>query len=62
MQSPQPTTGVEESPRAVANKSSKDRFLRAIRMALRIESAALQRNTRTFNRNRYRAVGKGARC
>jgi iron-sulfur cluster protein len=57
MHSPQPTTLAEESPRAVANKSSKDRFLRAIRMALRIESAALQRNTRTFNRNRYRAVG-----
>lgn len=43
-----------ESPRAVANKRDKRALLRAIRMALGIESAAVRRNTQTFNRNRYR--------
>jgi iron-sulfur cluster protein len=45
-----------ESPRAVANKSSKRTLLAAIRMALRIESSAVRRNTQTFNRNRYAAT------
>ncbi len=46
-----------ESPRAVANKSSKRALLAAIRMALRLESAAVRHNTQTFNRNRYAATG-----
>ncbi|MGZ4823511.1 MAG: hypothetical protein ACXVZT_02770, partial [Terriglobales bacterium] len=45
-----------ESPRAVANKSSKRRLLAAIKMALRIESPAVRHNTQTFNRNRYVAT------
>ncbi len=45
-----------DSPRAVANKSSKRTLLAAIRMALRLESAAVRHNTQTFNRNRYAAV------
>ena len=43
-----------DSPRSVANKRDKRTLLRAIRMALGIESAAVRRNTQTFNRNRYR--------
>ena len=43
-----------DTPRAVANKRDKRTLLRAIRMALGIESAAVRRNTQTFNRNRYR--------
>lgn len=46
-----------DSPRAVANKNSKRTLLAAIRMALRIESPAVRRNTQTFNRNRYAATG-----
>jgi len=46
-----------DSPRAVANKSDRERLLRAIQMALSIESPAVRRNTQTFNRNRYRATG-----
>jgi iron-sulfur cluster protein len=46
-----------ESPRAVANKSSKRSLLKAIRMALQIESPAVRHNTQTFNRNRYVATG-----
>lgn len=45
-----------ESPRAVANKSYKGNLLRAIRMALDIQSPAVRRNTQTFNRNRYHAT------
>ena len=45
-----------ESPRSVANKSDRQRLLKAIRMTLRIESLAVRRNTQTFNRNRYRAT------
>ncbi len=45
-----------DSPRAVANKSSKRAFLAAIRMALRVESPAVRRNTQTFNRDRYAAT------
>jgi iron-sulfur cluster protein len=44
------------SPRSVANKSDKRQLLRAIRMALEIESPAVRKNTQTFNNNRYRAV------
>ena len=43
-----------DSPRAVANKRDKRNLLRAIRMALGLESPAVRRNTQTFNRNRYR--------
>ena len=46
-----------ESPRAVANKSSKRTLLKAIRMALQVESPAVRHNTQTFNRNRYVATG-----
>jgi iron-sulfur cluster protein len=53
MASPAPAS---ESPRAVANKSSKRSLLAAIRMALRIESPAVRHNTQTFNRNRYAAT------
>jgi len=45
-----------ESPRTVANKSSKRTLLKAIKMALRIESPAVRHNTQTFNRNRYVAT------
>ena len=44
------------SPRAVANKSQKQRLLEAIRMTLEIQSPAIRRNTQTFNRNRYQAT------
>jgi len=43
-----------DAPRTVANKRDKGNLLSAIRMALGIESAAVRRNTQTFNRNRYR--------
>jgi hypothetical protein len=43
-------------PRDVANKSDKDHLLRAIRMALDIESPAVRTNTQHFNQGRYRAV------
>jgi len=45
-----------EVPRDLANKSDKARLLRAIRMALEIESPAVRRNTQTFNRGRYLAT------
>src|SRR5580700_10656199 len=45
-------------PRDVANKSDKSHLLRAIRMALDIESAAVRRNTQLFNRSRYRTVAE----
>lgn len=44
------------SPRTLANKSDKRTLLQAIRMALEIQSAAIRRNTQTFNRNRYAAT------
>jgi iron-sulfur cluster protein len=51
------TVGVKaDTPRDVANKSDKDRLLRAIRMALDIESATVRFNTQLFNRSRYRAA------
>ena len=45
-----------ESPRALANKSDRGNLLRAIRMALDIQSPAVRLNTQTFNSNRYRAT------
>jgi iron-sulfur cluster protein len=44
-----------DTPREVANKSDKDHLLRAIRMALEIESPTVRSNTQLFNRARYRA-------
>ena len=44
------------SPRAYANKSDKKSLLLAIRMALKIQSPAVRRNTQTFNSNRYAAT------
>ncbi|HWC16642.1 MAG TPA: LUD domain-containing protein [Terriglobales bacterium] len=44
------------SPRSVASKSDKSALLKAIRMALDIESPAVRHNTQTFNRGRYEAV------
>jgi iron-sulfur cluster protein len=49
-------TTAAESPRAVANKSDREHLLRAIRMALAIQSPAVRLNTQTFNTNRYRAT------
>lgn len=51
-----PQAVAADSPRSVANKSEHQRLLRAIRMALSIQSPAVRRNTQTFNRNRYRAT------
>src|ERR1700742_1161418 len=45
-----------DTPREFANKSDKERLLRAIRMALDIESATVRANTQHFNKSRYRAV------
>jgi len=45
-------------PRDVANKSDKSHLLRAIRMALDIESPTIRRNTQLFNWNRYRSVAE----
>src|SRR5580658_3150275 len=45
-------------PRDVANKSDKDRLLRAIRMSLDTESTTVRTNTQLFNRGRYRAVAE----
>src|SRR5690348_3129888 len=44
------------SPRSVADKSQKSAMLKAIRMALDIESPAVRHNTQTFNTGRYEAV------
>lgn len=49
-------TAAVASPREVANKSNKRSLLRAIRMALDIQSPAIRHNTQTLNRNRYKAV------
>ena len=45
-----------DTPRDVANKSDKERLLRAIRMSLDTESATVRANTQHFNRSRYRAA------
>jgi iron-sulfur cluster protein len=47
---------VLEAPREIANKSDKSRLLRAIRMALEIESPAVRKNTQGFNQGRYAAT------
>jgi iron-sulfur cluster protein len=47
-----------ERPRDVANKSDKNHLLRAIRMALDIQSATVRANTQLFNRGRYSAVAE----
>jgi len=49
-----PASGI--SPRSVANKSDKSALLKAIHMALEIESPAVRHNTQTFNRGRYEAT------
>ena len=45
-------------PRDVANKSNPENLKKALRMSLDIESAAVKRNTKTFNVNHYYATGK----
>jgi len=42
--------------REVADKSVKGALVRAIRMALDVESEAVRRNTQTFNQGRYKAT------
>jgi len=54
MAAPAAHTEQFDAPRAVAVKRDTGTLLRAIRMALGIESAAVRRNTQGFNRNRYR--------
>jgi iron-sulfur cluster protein len=49
-------TAPVDTPRAVANKSDREHLLRAIRMALAVQSPAVRLNTQTFNSNRYRAT------
>ena len=44
------------TPRQVANKSDKRALHDALRMTLDVQSAAIRRNTQTFNRNRYTAI------
>jgi iron-sulfur cluster protein len=51
-----PSTSSEIRPRSVADKRDKAALLKAIRMALQVESAAVRHNTQTFNRNRYTAT------
>src|ERR1043165_3802889 len=45
-----------DSPRAVADKRTKRALLKAIRMALRVESPAVRHNPQTSNRSRYAAM------
>ncbi|MBV9887434.1 MAG: hypothetical protein JO119_12885, partial [Acidobacteria bacterium] len=51
-----PSVPKVDAPREVANKSDKERLLRAIRMSLDIESATVRANTQHFNKSRYRAA------
>jgi iron-sulfur cluster protein len=51
-----PENVAEIKPRQVANKTEKKALLDAIRMTLNIQTAAVRRNTQTFNRNRYSAT------
>ncbi len=53
-----PVNPVDIQPRQVANKSDKKALLDAIRMTLGVQSAAIRRNTQTFNRNRYTAIAR----
>jgi iron-sulfur cluster protein len=55
---PAGTGATVDRPRDVANKSDKDRLLRAIRMSLDVESLTVRANTQHFNRGRYRAVAE----
>lgn len=45
-------------PKDVANKASKANLLKAVDMALAVESDAVRLNTQTFNANRYKAVAR----
>ena len=49
---------IDIQPRQVANKSDKKALLEAIRMTLGVQSAAIRRNTQTFNNNRYAAIAR----
>jgi iron-sulfur cluster protein len=49
-------TSAFEVPREIANKSDRTHLLRAIRMALDIQSPAVRQNTQVFNAGRYRAT------
>jgi iron-sulfur cluster protein len=51
-----PTPVAIEAPRDIANKSDRSHLVRAIRMALEIESPAVRRNTQGFNQGRYLAT------
>jgi iron-sulfur cluster protein len=51
-----PAANDSVSPRAYANKSDNKTLLQAIRMALKIQSPAVRKNTQTFNSNRYAAT------
>jgi iron-sulfur cluster protein len=53
-----PTHPIDITPRQVANKSDKRALRDAIRMTLDVQSAAVRRNTQTFNRNRYTAIAR----
>ncbi len=53
-----PVRPSEITPRQVANKSRKQALAEAIDMTLDVQSAAVRRNTQTFNRNRYAAVAR----
>src|SRR5271157_4671158 len=53
-----PVNPIDIQPRQVANKSDKKALLAAIRMTLGVQSAAIRRNTQTFNRNRYTAIAR----
>jgi iron-sulfur cluster protein len=53
-----PAGASTDRPRDVANKSDKDHLLRAIRMALDVQSATVRANTQHFNRGRYSAVAE----
>ena len=47
-------------PREVADKSSKEVMVKAIKLALDVESDSVRHNTQTFNTNRYKTVKKMA--
>ena len=53
-----PDSDKQIQPRQVADKSSKDSLKKAIRMALSIESEAVQATAQSFNQNRYSAIGE----
>jgi iron-sulfur cluster protein len=53
-----PANPADITPRQVANKSDKQALRDALRMTLDVQSAAIRRNTQTFNRNRYTAIAR----